>query len=69
MTTITANQRLLRTALASSNRMSDEMKSLEPLDLERLIAIQIQQQKEVTVMKSSVQQHRLAERKILNEQR
>ncbi|WP_343640673.1 hypothetical protein [Roseateles sp.] len=69
MTTITANQRLLRTALASSNRMSDEMKSLGPLDLERLIAIQIQQQKEVTVMKSSVQQHRLAERKILNEQR
>ena len=69
MTTITANQRLLRTALASSNRMSEEMKSFGPLDLERLLAVKIQQQRVFTVMKSSVQLHRLAERKILNEQR
>ena len=69
MTSISSTSRLIRAASAASNRLADEMQRLGPLDIERAIAIQRQQQVEITTIKTSVQLVRSAERKILNEQR
>ncbi len=69
MTSISSTSRLLRTATANVNRLADEMQRIGPLDIERAIAIQRQLQVDIATIKTSVQLHRSAERKILNEQR
>jgi hypothetical protein len=69
MTSITSTQRLLHTFQASSNRLAEEIRRLSPQDIERAIDIKRLQQIDNTLMNTTVQTHRLIERKILNEQR
>ncbi|ANH70969.1 hypothetical protein [Mitsuaria sp. 7] len=69
MTEINSTQRLLRTALTSSNRLAEEMQRIGPADLERAIAIKQKIQTDNVSMNTAIQMHRSIERKILNEQR